>query len=103
MSEPAPSSTCTSCGACCACDPEWPRITLESEAEIAAIPIALLSENQSTMLWTGSRCAALDGVVGMATRCTVYAARPIVCRDCQPGDDACNIARDLHGLPPLPG
>jgi len=53
------------------------------------------------MAWTGTRCAALSGVVGEATACTIYDIRPAVCRACEPGDDACTIARQKHGMPPI--
>jgi Fe-S-cluster containining protein len=49
----------------------------------------------------GNRCAALQGEVGRATACAVYAVRPEVCRACEPGDDACAIARAHFGLPLL--
>ena len=31
----------------------------------------------------------------------IYELRPDVCRECQPGDDACTMARERAGLPPL--
>jgi len=46
----------------------------------------------------GDRCSALEGEIGRSTRCVVYADRPVVCRDCVPGDDACRIARAGLGL-----
>ena len=49
----------------------------------------------------GNRCMALSGIIGAATACTIYAIRPDVCRACQPGDEACRIAREWHGLPAL--
>ena len=47
----------------------------------------------------GDRCTALAGDVGVATGCKVYAVRPEVCRDCEPGDGACLTARRRFGLP----
>ncbi len=46
----------------------------------------------------GNRCLALLGEVGTWTSCSIYDVRPIVCRDCIPGDDACAIARSAVGL-----
>lgn len=46
----------------------------------------------------GERCTALLGTVGQKTACLVYDVRPIVCRDCQPGDEECLIARRHHGF-----
>jgi Fe-S-cluster containining protein len=89
---------CQSCGACCAHDPAWPRFSLESDEDIARLPDAMVAADGSGMRWTGTRCAALSGHVGRAVTCTVYEARPIVCRDCQPGDEACRTARAARGL-----
>ena len=94
-------SLCQSCGACCAYDAGWPRFTLEDDAQIArlaGLPGALLDERQAGMRAVDNRCVALAGTVGTATRCTVYADRPIVCRDCMPGDDACAMARHRYGM-----
>ena len=92
---------CSDCGACCAYDADWPRFTLEDDAAIARIPAALVNARGAGMRCTGNRCAALLGEIGGTTACTIYDLRPAVCRDCQPGDDACIIARLHFGLPSL--
>ncbi len=92
---------CQSCGACCAYSRDWPRFTLESDAEIALLPEGLIAEGGAGMRCEGERCMALAGKIGIETSCTIYAARPIVCRDCLPGDDACTMARAARGLPAL--
>lgn len=97
----APASPCQACGACCVYSREWPRFSTESDAEIARIPVELIAPSGSGMLCRGDRCAALAGDVGVATACTIYAVRPEVCRACEPGDDACEMARARHGLPPI--
>jgi uncharacterized protein len=74
---------------------------MEDDAAIARLPTQLVSDDLRGMRCIGSRCSALAGEVGIATSCTVYAHRPDVCRECQPGDDACAIARERHGLPPV--
>lgn len=102
MSIDATDSPCQSCGACCAYARDWPRFSIETDDEIAAIPRYLVDADGTGMRWTGSRCAALDGEVGVATACGIYAHRPAVCRECQPGDDECLTARRRHGLGPLP-
>ncbi|MDZ4842014.1 MAG: YkgJ family cysteine cluster protein [Hyphomicrobium aestuarii] len=94
-------SPCQSCGACCSCDPSWPRFSTEPDEALDLIPLALVDPSLSRMAWTGTRCAALSGVVGEATACTIYDIRPAVCRACEPGDDACTIARQKHGMPPI--
>jgi Fe-S-cluster containining protein len=92
------SALCQACGACCAHSREWPRFTLEDDAEIDRIPAALINDSQAGMRCDGDRCAALSGAIGTATECTIYDVRPLVCRDCRPGDDACSIARAARGM-----
>lgn len=84
---------CRSCGACCSYSAEWPRFSLETDAALERIPRALVADNGNAMRCASDRCAALAGVVGHATSCTIYAERPDVCRACLPGDDACLMAR----------
>jgi Fe-S-cluster containining protein len=92
---------CQACGACCAYSAAWPRFGLETEAEIAAIPRDYVDDARGTMRCVDDRCAALAGVVGVATACTLHAVRPQVCRACEPGDDSCVIARQRYGLSPV--
>jgi Fe-S-cluster containining protein len=53
------------------------------------------------------RCTALRGKIGEAVSCVIYEFRPSACREFAPlaavgrGDEACNEARQRHGLPPL--
>ena len=101
MTGAASSSVCQDCGACCAYSPEWPRFSLEDDETLARIPPAFVDATGGRMRCEGDRCSALAGQVGRATACTIYAVRPIVCRDCLPGDDACSMARERWGLPPL--
>lgn len=95
-------SICQRCGACCAFSHTWPRFSLETEAELAAIPSALVADNLGGMRCSGERCLALEGKIGEATRCTVYPVRPQVCRSCMPGDDACVMARTHFRLYEMP-
>jgi uncharacterized protein len=94
-------SPCTSCGACCAYSSEWPRFTLESDEMLDLIPTTLVNERLSGMRFEGERCSALVGKIGCTTACSIYDVRPQVCRDCQPGDDACTMAREARGMPPI--
>lgn len=89
---------CQACGACCAYSPEWPRFTLEDDETIARIPPAFVDDAAGRMRCDGDRCTALKGDIGKAAACSIYAVRPIVCRDCEPGDEACLMARTHHGL-----
>jgi uncharacterized protein len=89
---------CRACGACCAYSRDWPRFSMETDAEIASIPAQLINRTGSGMRCVGDRCSALIGAIGRSTSCGIYAVRPEVCRACQPGDDACRMARERHGL-----
>ena len=95
---PAAAFDCQACGACCAVSAAWPRFSTESEAELDFIPAELVSPDLSGMRCLGDRCAALAGTIGTATACSIYAARPDVCRACRPGDPECLTARRRHGL-----
>ena len=88
-----PALDCRTCGACCSYSAEWPRFTLESDAALSMIPDSLINADGSGMKCIGTRCAALLGVVGKDVSCSIYSARPGVCRDCLPGDEACRLAR----------
>jgi len=94
-------SICRSCGACCAFSRDWPRFTTETDAEIDCIAGTFVDDGLDRMRCDGDRCAALVGEVGASTTCAVYAVRPDVCRACEPGDEACGIARHKFGLVPL--
>lgn len=96
------SDLCQSCGACCAFSHDWPRFSLETDAALALIPPGFVDDERGRMRCEGERCSALVGQIGLATACAVYAVRPEVCRECEPGDDACRMARSRFGLPALP-
>lgn len=89
---------CQSCGACCAYSRDWPRFSLETDAEIARIPAQYVNDAVGCMLSIDNRCTALAGKLGEHVACQVYEVRPIVCRDCQPGDEECLIARRHFGF-----
>ena len=89
---------CQSCGACCAFSRHWPRFTTEDDADLDRIPAGFVALDLSGMRCLGDRCSALAGEVGVSTSCTIYSIRPEVCRACQPGDDACLMARARHGF-----
>jgi len=91
-------SVCQTCGACCSFSSEWPRFSTEDEEALARIPAQYVDDGLGRMRCDGDRCSALVGDVGIATACTIYAIRPDVCRACEPGDDACLMARLHFGL-----
>lgn len=92
---------CRHCGACCAYSANWPRFSVEPDETIEAIPPRLVNERLSGMRCDGDRCAALQGDIGGATSCAIYALRPEVCRTCMPGDAECTMARRKFGLPAI--
>ena len=102
MSEP-----CLSCGACCA----HFRVSFywaESDAHPAGtVPHALtvpITPHLVAMRGTDTRCprcVALRGEVGSAVSCTIYPQRSSPCREFSAGTDACNRAREKHGLAPV--
>ncbi|MGH6830351.1 MAG: YkgJ family cysteine cluster protein [Methylocella sp.] len=94
-------SPCRTCGACCSFARDWPRFTTEDDADLGRIPSAFVAADFSGMRCDGNRCSALLGEVGVSTLCSVYTARPVVCRTCEPGDEACGIARRRFGLSAL--
>ncbi|HTC98967.1 MAG TPA: YkgJ family cysteine cluster protein, partial [Bradyrhizobium sp.] len=77
------------------------RFSTEEDAALDLIPPALVNDRGSGMRCEGDRCAALTGKIGEATSCSIYAARPEVCRTCMPGDAECTMARRKFGLPAL--
>lgn len=52
-------------------------------------------------------CIALEGSIGVMTRCRIHPQRPSVCREVQPAWESgepsqqCDRARRINGLPPL--
>ena len=99
---PQQESPCQTCGACCSFARDWPRFTTEDESDLARIPAALIAGDGSGMRCDSDRCSALSGEVGVSTACSIYELRPIVCRACEPGDEACAMARQRFGLSALP-
>jgi Fe-S-cluster containining protein len=66
---------------------------MEEDAALDLIPERFVNQTASGMRCSGDRCSALLGEVGQSTSCSIYDLRPDVCRACQPGDEACRIAR----------
>lgn len=85
---------CQDCGACCVYSEEWPRFSMETDAELDLIPEAFVATDLGGMKCENDRCTALSGTPGQRVACTVYAVRPIVCRTCMPGDVECLMARE---------
>ncbi|MGY4299449.1 Fe-S-cluster containining protein [Bradyrhizobium sp. i1.4.4] len=77
------SSWCQSCGACCGYSENWPRFSIESDEELAAIPETLVNARQSGMRCEGDRCSALRGEIGKQTACGIYEVRRCAAPACR--------------------
>ncbi|WP_461061073.1 YkgJ family cysteine cluster protein [Silanimonas algicola] len=105
---------CQRCGACCAAfrvafhwseaaphAPEGPDEAMT--VKVRPFEVAM----RGTEGGPAPRCAALEGEVGRAVGCTIYARRPSPCRALQASwehgapSPQCDRARARHGLPPL--
>ncbi len=72
---------------------------LIGEGDGAGIPDELIDFENGRMLCHGTRCAALAGELGRRAYCTVYAERPLVCREFQAGSEDCIMVRRSFNLP----
>lgn len=107
------SNPCLSCGACCA----HYRVSFHwSETERflgGSTPPELtvkIGPHRVAMRGTcgeSPRCIALEGEIGRAVYCRIYAQRPSPCREFEASwvdgtrSERCDKARAAHGLPPL--
>lgn len=82
---------CVACGGCCAWSETWP--VLMGDGDGAGIPDDLIDFEHWRMQSWGHRCAALEGELGCRVGCTVYANRPLVCREFQAGSEDCHMVR----------
>jgi Fe-S-cluster containining protein len=104
---------CQRCGACCATFRVLFHVEEVDDQPGGRVPAGLvepLSGQLVCMRGTAaapSRCVALRGCIGEAVSCVIYEFRPSACRDFAPlaavgsGDEACDDARQRHGLLPL--
>jgi hypothetical protein len=64
------------------------------------IPDDLIDVDNGRMQSWGHRCAALEGKLGVKVGCSVYANRPLVCREFQAGSADCLMVRRKFGFGP---
>ena len=88
---------CVSCGACCAYSQTWPAFIGAGDGE--GIPEEFVDFENERMLCFGARCSALTGTIGIRVACSVYADRPLVCREFEAGSDDCIMVRRSFDLP----
>ena len=106
---------CQTCGACC-CNTER---NLGTSRDYVAVTVAdelfhrpdllaqLTVENddgarQMRLVGVDERCVGLDGDVGVAVGCSLYAVRPGPCRLVEVGGDECLRARRFKGVVSAP-
>lgn len=109
--------SCLSCGACCGAfrvDFDHSEVAGGAMVWAGGVPAAMVVPVVGrTVRMRGTdageaRCVALEGEIGQAVNCAIYASRPSPCREfapCAPlgiGDPACARARRKFGLPALP-
>jgi Fe-S-cluster containining protein len=87
---------CIACGACCAYSESWPAFIGDRDGE--GIPEELVDIEFERMQCYGNRCSALVGEIGTHAVCSVYAHRPLVCREFQSGSDDCLMVRRSFNL-----
>lgn len=95
---------CQRCGACCAVFRVSFYWAEADDAPGGSVPVALtrpVGSLHRCMAGTETRpvrCIALQGTVGQAVGCSIYAQRSSTCRSVMPGDPQCLKARAAHGL-----
>ena len=102
-SEPIPE--CTGCGVCCNYYLIVPVARDESERLNECIEVTLDGVEPETAVnrvllrdpETGS-CKHLGGTLGTRVGCTIYEARPHMCRDFDAGSDRCHELRRMYGI-----
>jgi Fe-S-cluster containining protein len=87
---------CLTCGACCAYSDTWPAFIGDGDG--AGIPDELIDFDRGRMQCYGNRCSALAGEIGRRAQCSVYANRPLVCREFQAGSEDCVMVRRSFSL-----
>ncbi|HET8898365.1 MAG TPA: YkgJ family cysteine cluster protein [Rhodanobacteraceae bacterium] len=105
---------CLSCGACCAhfrVAFHWFEADAASGGTVPPELAVKLDPHRLAMRGTEAgrtpRCTALQGQVGVAAHCGIYAQRPSPCRELQPAwefgqpSPQCDRARAAHRLAPL--
>ncbi|KAF0811613.1 hypothetical protein IGB42_03902 [Andreprevotia sp. IGB-42] len=101
------SEACQSCGACCASyrvSFYWGETDAAPGGTVPAHLTIPVTPHHVAMRGTEHKpvhCVALQGTVGVAVGCSIYAARSSTCREFDAGDERCNDARWRHGLPAL--
>ncbi|EZI29388.1 YkgJ family cysteine cluster protein [Pseudomonas extremaustralis] len=109
MSEASP---CLNCGACCShfrvsffwgeCASSGGTVPDDLVVQISPSRVAMIGTDQKP-----ARCCSLEGTVGQATSCSIYAQRSSVCREFESSwsqgvqNIDCDTARAAFGLAPL--
>jgi Fe-S-cluster containining protein len=103
-----PPYDCQQCGACCADftgTHGYARLARGEAARLRRLGLSVVREPGESFLGTRADadgrdvCAAFAGALGGPCSCSVYTARPAVCRSFEAGGAACREARRRAGLP----
>jgi Fe-S-cluster containining protein len=103
---------CLTCGACCASPFEgggYIRLDREEEVRLGRLGLPvfeIISDPEDRLAMLGTRrngedvcvCIALTGTVGRRVSCSIYEARPALCRQFEAGSPECHDARRAFGM-----
>ena len=106
MPDTTASHPCLHCGACCASfRVDFSRYEAQEDGgsvpDGLCVPVTTELRRMRGTDHAHPRCAALTGQVGQRVACGIYEWRPSPCQEFAAGSDACQRARQRHGLAPL--
>lgn len=103
---------CLECGGCClSADRDFVYVFVREDEDAPIIEAGReeLLEYDGYEIWLRTKefgeyraCMALEGELGKDCRCSIYEARPGVCRRFEAGGPACLLARSNLELPLTP-
>ena len=99
---------CRTCGACCYGDEMWIHVMADDDERLDSARLhhlTVLTEHgrgyvARSMRMVGGRCIAYRDELddGAGCGCSIYEARPAICRDFAAGSPDCHAARRRRGL-----
>ena len=99
---------CRTCGACCYGDEMWIHVMANDDDRLeraGVLHLSVLTEHgrgyfARSMKMQGGRCVAYRDSLpdGQGVGCSIYEARPAICREFAAGTPDCHAARKRRGL-----